>query len=225
MWNIFIRYYKYTNFTLWWELKINRNIAEIYPLSIISDHYPALSIQARHFLKQKQHPIIKSAFVIDIFTLDVITEILKTPLYFLSYINRRVTYGDKVISNHELTILSYHLKNNLYLTEEHSVLWLLDDIGAELDLVMLSRRGGLENEYAHSGILAKYQGTFFDTLIKDIENDKNPNVIDLGFKLLMLSETSLSELNEKVRRICLDSMRDRKLHDLTLIFGKDNSLV
>ena len=205
------------------ELKINRNIDEIYPLSIISDHYPALSIQARHFLKQRQHPIIKSAFVIDIFTLDVITEILKTPLYFLSYINRRVTYGNKVISNYELTILSYHLKNNLYLTEKHSVLWLLDDIGAELDLVMLSRRGGLGNKYDHSGILAKYQGTFFDALIKDIENDKNPNVIDLGFKLLMLSETSVSELNEKVRRICLDSVRDRKLHDLTLIFGKDNS--
>ncbi|MFQ1023501.1 NERD domain-containing protein [Avibacterium paragallinarum] len=65
------------------ELSICRDFAEIYPLSIVSDHYPALATQARNFLQQKVHSIIKPAFVIDIFTLDVITEMLRTPLYFL----------------------------------------------------------------------------------------------------------------------------------------------
>ncbi|QIM69283.1 YecA family protein [Basfia succiniciproducens] len=205
------------------ELNINRNFTEIYPLSIVSDHYPALATQARHFLKQEKYSAIKPAFVIDVFTLDVITEILQTPLYFLSYINRRVMYGNKLHSAHELTVLSYHLKNNLYLDEENLVLSLDDNLNAELDLVMQSKRTGLSNKDIPDGILTKYQGTFFDRLIKDIENNPNPKVIDLGFELLMLNEVTVSVLNENVNRIQLTSIRDRKLHDLTLTFDTEAS--
>ncbi|WGE84980.1 YecA family protein [Actinobacillus equuli] len=205
------------------ELDINRSFTEIYPLSIVSDHYPALATQARHFLQQEKHSVIKPAFVMDVFTLDVITEILQTPLYFLSYINRRVIYGDKVHSNHELTILSYHVKNNLYLDEDNLVLSLDDNLNAELDLVMQSKRTGLSNKYIPDGILTRYHGTFFDKLIKDIENNPNPNVIDLGFELLMLNEATISVLNENVNRIQAASIRDRKLHDLTLTFGAETS--
>ncbi|WGE35178.1 SEC-C metal-binding domain-containing protein [Actinobacillus genomosp. 1] len=205
------------------ELDINRSFTEIYPLSIVSDHYPALATQARHFLQQEKHSVIKPAFVIDVFTLDVITEILQTPLYFLSYINRRVIYGDKVHSNHELTILSYHVKNNLYLDEDNLVLSLDDNLNAELDLVMQSKRTGLSNKYIPDGILTRHHGTFFDRLIKDIENNPNPNVIDLGFELLMLNEATISVLNENVNRIQATSIKDRKLHDLTLTFGAETS--
>lgn len=205
------------------ELDINRKFTEIYPLSIVSDHYPALATQVRHFLQQEKHSVIKPAFVIDVFTLDVITEILQTPLYFLSYINRRVMYGDKILSNHELTILSYHVKNNLYLNEDNLVLSLDDNLNAELDLVMQSKRTGLSNKYIPNGILTKYQGTFFDRLIKDIEKNPNSNVIDLGFELLMINEATVSILNENVNRIQEASIRDRKLHDLTLTFDANNS--
>lgn len=205
------------------ELSICRYFAEIYPLSIVSDHYPALSTQARNFLQQKVHSIIKPAFVIDIFTLDVITEMLHTPLYFLSYINRRVLYGDRIHSNHELTILAYHLSNNLYLDKEYTVIHLGDDLTAELDLAMLSRRTGLSNRIYPKGILTKYQGTFFDKLIKDIEKNPNPNVIDLGFELLMIGENTVSVLNENICKIQKASSNDRKLHDLTLTFDEDHS--
>ncbi|WP_373101125.1 YecA family protein [Necropsobacter rosorum] len=205
------------------ELNICRNFAEIYPLSIVSDHYPALATLARNFLKQKMHSIIKPAFVIDIFTLDAIAEMLQTPLYFLSYINRRVLYGDKIHSNHELTILGYHLSNNLYLDKENIVLHLRDDLNSELDLAMLSRRTGLSNRIYPEGILTKYQGTFFDKLIKDIEKNPNPNVIDLGFELLMIGENTVSVLNENICKIQKAGSSDRKLHDLTLTFDEDHS--
>lgn len=91
------------------EIVINRELKEIYPFCVVSDHYPALSIQARQFLEQNPTDVIKPAFVMDVFFLDVVTEMLRSPLHFLSYINRRALYGDKIMSTHELTILSYHL--------------------------------------------------------------------------------------------------------------------
>ncbi|WP_109078365.1 SEC-C metal-binding domain-containing protein [Aggregatibacter kilianii] len=202
---------------------MSRDFIEIYPISIVSDHYPALATQARQFLKQVKHEIIQPAFVIDIFTLDVITEMLKTPLYFLSYINRRSILTEKVMANHELTILAYHLKSNLYLLEEHTMLQLDDNLGAELDFVMLSRRTGLSEKYDIDGILTKYKGTFFERLIKSIEWNPKPQTIDLGFELLMLNEETVSMLNKSIDKIRQASLQDGKLHDLVLTFDKQDS--
>lgn len=206
------------------ELKINRDFAEIYPLSIVSDHYPALATQARNFLNQTDHNIIKPAFVIDIFALDVICEMLCTPLYFLSYIHRRAMYTDKFLANHELTILAYHLRENLYLQDNFTIMNLGDDLGVDLDLAMESRRNGLSNQYDIDGILTKYKGTFFEKLIKDIERDSDSNLIDLGLELLMVNEDTVKTLNESFDIIHRKSIIDRKEHNLVLTFDENHSI-
>ncbi|MEW6520831.1 MAG: NERD domain-containing protein [Thermodesulfobacteriota bacterium] len=137
------------------EICISREFKEIYPFCVVSDHYPALSFQTRQFLKQKTSDLIKQAFVMDVFFLDVMTEMLQSPLHFLSYVNRRTLYGDKVFSTHELTILSYHLKQNLWMDGEYTMMQLGDDICADLDLAMLSRRDGVPGEQTPDGILTK----------------------------------------------------------------------
>lgn len=125
------------------EMGISRDFKEIYPFCVVSDHYPALSFQARQFLVQEPTDLIKPAFVMDVFFLDVVTEMLKSPLHFLSYVYRRTLYGDNVLCTHETTVLSYHLKQNLWLEDKHVMLQLSDDIRAELDIAMLSRREGI----------------------------------------------------------------------------------
>lgn len=205
------------------ELKICREFAEIYPFSIVSDHYPALATQARNFLNQIEHNVIKPAFVIDIFALDVICEILCTPLYFLSYIHRRAMYTEKFFSNHELTILSYHLKQNLYLQDNFTLMHLGDDLGVDLDLAMESRRNGLSNQYDVDGILTRYRGTFFEQLIKDLEKTQNQKAIDLGLELLMLNEDTINTLNKNFSIIHQKSLSDGKEHDLVLTFDQENS--
>ncbi|QIM67866.1 prepilin peptidase [Mannheimia granulomatis] len=206
------------------ELKINRDFSEIYPFSVVSDHYPALATQARNFLNQTVHNIIKPAFVIDIFALDVICEMLCTPLYFLSYIHRRAMYTDKFLANHELTILSYHLKQNLYLQDNFTLMHLGDDLGVDLDLAMESRRNGLSNQYDVDGILTKYKGTFFEKLIKDIERNSDSNLIDLGLELLMVNEDTVKTLNESFDIIHRKSISDRKEHNLVLTFDENHSI-
>ena len=63
---------------------------------MVADHYPALSFQTWQFLEVKTNDIIQVPFVIDIFTLDAMTEMLDSPLRFLDYVNRRTKYGDRL---------------------------------------------------------------------------------------------------------------------------------
>lgn len=205
------------------ELNIKREFKEIYPFCIISEHYPALSFQARQFLKFNTTEIIKSPFVMDVFLLDVMTEMLQSPLHLLSYINRRTSYGDKIFSTHELTILSHHLKNNLWMDDQYSMMHLEDDLSAELDLAMLTRREGIQGISTPEGILTKYEGTPFDQLIKEINNLEDPAVVDLGFMLLSISGEAIEMINDGIRHINKLCQNDGKNHSITQTFPDSKS--
>jgi hypothetical protein len=198
------------------EIAIRREFKEIYPFCVVSDHYPALSFQARQFLKQNPTDLIKPAFVMDVFFLDVVTEMLRSPLHFLSYVNRRTLYGDKILSAHELTILSYHLKQNLWMDGEYTMMQLGDDICADLDLAMLTRRDGIPGSETPDGILTKYEGTHFDGLVKDIELREHSATVDFGFMLLTLSGDTIEMINDGISKLVELGQKDGKHHDLTL---------
>ncbi len=198
------------------EITIRRQFKEIYPFCVVSDHYPALSFQVRQFLKQNPTDLIKPAFVMDVFFLDVVTEMLSSPLYFLSYINRRTLYGNKISSTRELTILSYHLKQNLWFHDKYKIIHLEDDICADLDLAMLTRRNSIPGSETPDGILTRYEGTHFDRWIKDIESSEHLGTIDFGFMLLTLSSDAIEMINDAISKLVALGKKDGKHHDLTL---------
>jgi len=98
------------------------NLKEIYIFCVVADHYPSLSFQAHQFLKLDTSAQIRTPFVTDVFAVDVITEMLQTPLRFLSYVSRRVQYHDRVMASHEITVLAYHLRSNLWIDDEFNFL-------------------------------------------------------------------------------------------------------
>lgn len=198
------------------ELLFNRDFQEIYPFCVVSDHYPALGFQARQFLKYQITEEIKPPFVMDVFLLDVMSEMLQSPLYFLSYINRRVEYSERILSNHELTVLSYHLKQNLWIDNDISMIQLGDDICADLDLAMLTRRNNAPGKETPEGILTKYKGTTYGKLIAEIGSLDDAATIDLGFMLLSLSGDTIEQINDGIDHLCRLYMEDGRHHDLTL---------
>lgn len=205
------------------KLDIKRNYKEIYPFCIVSDHYPALTFQARQFLEFTETDVIKAPFVMDVFLLDVMTEMLESPLHFLSYVNRRTEYGDKILSTHELTILSYHLKQNLWMDGEFTMMQLADDICADLDLAMLARREGIPGEKVPGGILTKYIGTEFHKILCNIDEIENSATLDLGFMLLSLSGDTVEMINDGISQLMSLGKKDGKHHDLTLGISEGRS--
>jgi SEC-C motif len=200
-------------------VKLPASLKRIFVICLISDHYPALSFQTRQFLKFVATDTISPPFVMDVFALDAMTEMLSSPLQFLSYVDRRTAYTNKLMAAHELTILSYHLKQNLWLDEELDMIVLDDDISADLDLAMLVRREGIPGKATPDGILTRFAATALGRMVTAIEVRPDPATIDLGFMLLTLGEDTVIDVSEGIEQLVKRGIVDGKNHDLTVSLG------
>jgi SEC-C motif len=194
-------------------------LREIYPVCVVSDHYPALTTQADEFLKYETNETIQPPLITDVFLVDVLAEMLTSPLQLLSYIDRRVNIGQRVHAINELTILGCHLTQNLWFEDGFDQLMLDDSLAIELDTAMTVRREGVSGSRTPKGILTHLDGTLVGRMIKAIENRAEAELVDLGFMLLTLGGESLKILNRGLEEIAKQTRLDGRTHDLTLNLG------
>ena len=188
----------------------------VFPMSVVADHYPALAFQARHFLKAETSERIVAPLVTDVFALDAITEMLASPLRLFSYLNLRARFGDKFLANHEHTLLSHHLKRNLWLDSDVDMMLLHDDIPVHLDIAMAVRRDGVSGATTPDGILTRYEATPFGRIIESIEDRPSPAAVDLRLMLLELGEDTVDALNKYVDQVLALTAADGRLHDASI---------
>lgn len=207
-------------FSMWdgTTLEIPNNLTQIFPISLVADHYPALAFQTRQFLVQRELPAVLAPLIIDVFTLDVMTEMLNRPLRFLSYLESRSLFGSKISIQHEITLLAYHIKYNLWIDDKYDFVALEDDFTADLEIAMGARRAGMLGKKTPDGILTAIEGRRIDALIKAIEAEPFGPMIDLIMRLYQLSGSSMKELAAGVDRVLL-SAQVRSSSDFTLGFG------
>jgi len=175
-----------------------------------------LSFQANQFLNFQTTDVIRPPFVMDVFLLDTLTEMLTTPLRFLSYVKLRVAVSNKLRSGHELTVLGYHLKQNLWLDEKYNMVMLEDSIAQDLDTAMMVRRDNQPGDDTPAGILTKMRGTCYERLIKEIEAKANPAILELGFHLLSMDEDACMAVHRLLEAITQKAQLDGSRHDGTL---------
>lgn len=141
-----------------------------FPICLLSDYYPSLTTQARELLEYRTTEHIMHPYIMDVFLLDLLTEMLDTPVFFLDYLYKRCFYNTSIIATHELVVLSLYLKTNLYFEEKFSLAYLEENISADLELAMLVRRDNYQGERTPSGMLTihngKYTGLVIDSLKK-----------------------------------------------------------
>lgn len=191
-------------------------IKEIYPFCVVSDHYPALAFQVSQYLKYSADEIIRPPFVMDVFLLDVLAEMLDTPLRFISYVRMRLESAQKLMMGHELTALAYHLRCNLFLDEQYNIVMLEDSIAADLDTAMTVRREGLPGQCVPPGILTKMKGTYYERLIEQIERRPHPAVLELGFTLLSMDGDSCNTVHRAIDGLTKMGKMDGQRHDFVL---------
>jgi hypothetical protein len=199
-------------------------LKKVYLLCLVLDHYPALSFQVRQFLKPVVSEKISSPFVTDVFTLDVMTEMLASPLQLLSYIDRRTGYSDRVFAGHELTVLGFHLTSNLWLSPDTDWLHLHDDVASSLDAAMAVRRDGVPGERTPHGILTLMRGSAYAKLVSELENDPRGELVDLGFMLLKMGSESATQLSQGLEYLTRQTRETRGHHNCTMGSGRDTGL-
>ncbi|MBW0280382.1 SEC-C metal-binding domain-containing protein [Shewanella xiamenensis] len=198
------------------EVNIQSDFKTIFPVCIVSDHFPALAAQARHFLKYQTTNVIKHPYVMDVFLVDMITEMLPSPLWVLDYLLKRSDYGDSILSNHELVILSTYIKQNLYFEEEPTLVVLEDDISTDLELAMLARRDGHDGPKTPEGFLTCPRKSHIGRIIGDIEFSADYCLQKLGLHLLSMSGNSIDLLNEAISKMITQFKKDHQHHDISL---------
>jgi len=202
------------------ELAFASHFRKTLIVCVVSDHYPALAFQCAHLLEYTSSDAVPAPFVTDVFTLDIITEMLDTPIYCLDYIVKRTSYFDKISISHELTALAYHLKLNLWFDDKVDYVHIEDDFGTDLDVALAVRRRGIHGRATPEGVLTKFVNKAVGRLIRDIELFEHPATTNLAFLLLSLSEETLNEISEAVDKLRLRSHQYGRGEDVTLLFRR-----
>jgi hypothetical protein len=184
----------------------------------------ALSFQARQFLQTQNIDRVQAPLVVDVFTIDAMTEMLRSPLQFLSYVNRRANYAEQLMASQELTILGYHLTKNLWVQPDVNLMHLGDDFSAGLDIAMVVRRAGVQGPATPDGVLTRFGKTTVGRIVKEIEARPDPATIDLGFLLLAMSEQAVTEMSRAVDRLAARTRADGKVHDATFAFKEGSGI-
>ena len=169
-------------------------LSQVFPICVVADHYPALAFQTEQFLVTREVERTLAPLVVDVFTLDAMAEMLDRPLRFLSYLELRSLHGARVQIHHEITLLSYHLKYNLWLDDEFDFVALEDDFAADLEIALGARRLGLPGRRTPAGILTILAGRALDGVIREIEASPFGPMIDLVMLLYQLSGDAMKQL-------------------------------
>ena len=205
------------------EIIIDRKPRTIFPICIVADHYPALAFQARQFLNTTVTKTIQQPLVSDIFNLDAIVEMLNTPLHFLNYLTLRSRFGDKLMVSHEMTVLGFHLKHNLWFNNEADVINLGDDFASDLDIAMLARRAGIPGERTPKGVLTRFDNLTIGRLLSEVEKIASPELTGLGLLLLQVDQKTAKFLSSGIDRIVRQANLDSKNHDVSIAIGGSSS--
>jgi hypothetical protein len=199
------------------EVAIADRLRLVFPVCVVSDHYPALAFQARQFLKTTVSVSIQAPLVTDVFAFDAIAEMLDTPLQFINYLTLRARFADKLFVPNELTSLGFHLTQNIWVDSEFDLISLDETLASQLDIAMLSRRDGAPGDKTPKGILTRYAGLHIGRIIDEIESTASPSLTDLGLILLQLGSKTAKLLSAGINRIIQDARHDGRLHDFSTV--------
>ncbi|MBB4099377.1 YecA family protein [Sphingomonas kyeonggiensis] len=193
-------------------------VSQIFPVCLVADHYPALAFQADQFLLRRDVDGVVAPLIIDVFTLDVMAEMLDRPLRFLSYLELRARASSKIHIHHEITLLAYHIKYNLWLDDEYDFVALEDDFAADIEIAMGARRFGLPGKRTPNGILTVTEGRRVDAIIRAIEAEPMGAMIDLVLLIYQLSGNAMKELLGGIDRVLASALTNGK-SDFSLGFA------
>ena len=191
-------------------------VERVYPICVLSDHYPALAMQTRAFLKSEIDSTLGPPLVCDLFLIDVLTEMLPSPLRLLSYVTLRAQFGERLWVENELTTFGFYLLRNLWIDDKLSLMMLDDSVASELDAAMLVRREGLPGEATPKGILTRFNHTRLGRIISEIEYNPNQFSVGMGLAILEMDEKSVGKISLVIDEMIRNAGKTGSNRNLTL---------
>ena len=136
--------------------------------------------------------------VADVFLIDVLAEMLPTPLRLLSYLNRRANYHEKILAQDELGVLAVHLRENLWIDNDTDMLAILEQGTYDMNVAMMVRRAGMPGKATPDGVLKRLARTVVGRIVAQVEAEPNPAAMEIGLKLLKLGEGVIQQIDTAI---------------------------
>lgn len=201
------------------------------PICVLSEHFPALTMQIRWLLKENQHEKIASALVFDVFLLDLMYKTLNTPLEFIHFISVLSNVREIFLANTQIDLLAVHLSRNLLCSEDADMFYLDNGLSADLDLFLLNKRRNIithtdRNEIPSLSCWFKFKDTYWWQLFAFCSQLDIKEKFKFGLELLQLS----GEFIEQYNSIVLDRINKLKLNtnqiisDFTMFLSNNHGL-
>lgn len=116
-----------------------RSLSRAYPIVVLSDHFPSLTILTRHLVQEhKDWPPI----IVDLFFLDVLCQLLHHPVDIIYYLRQRARFFNQIWTDSEFNLLGFHMRQKLYVGEDIDFMMVDRDFGAELSDYFVAKEAG-----------------------------------------------------------------------------------
>lgn len=169
-------------------------LPRLFPMVILSDHFPAAVQLSRMLLKRfdEMPPVIW-----DIGFLDCITRILVSPIEVIFYLQTRSQHFDKVVSDSEFNFLGYHIRSKLALPENVDWMMLERDFATVVDDFMIAADLKIKAQRP-LGVLEQLDIPVISELFAVLKNS-DPELAGVVIDLYDFSGAALADLSATIQ--------------------------
>jgi hypothetical protein len=165
---------------------------------------------------------IREQIVTDIFFIDVLTELLNTPLLIIDYIAQRCRYGQRFTVQSEINALGCYLSEAMYFEDKVDNIIIDSDMGRDVDMAMTVRRLlGIPGQGIPQGLLTKLnRDDPYSSFVQQLSSPHRNEELQLGMSLLHYPEERvLKQFNVVTEQIRSRCTANRPTHSVSVEFS------
>ncbi len=197
-------------------IQVKENIDDAYIICATGDHYPAINIQTKSYLKKKAtdpYPVVQS-----VFDLETISFYLRDPYDFIYYARQRTIHASHFEAESEMAFLGFHLNQKLFPTDGYDVTVISRYYAHLIDLSFPVLKG--EHPFSDSAfkVFHKWKNDDFDVLVNEVKvrSIGHPQLTDLIFFLFDLAGSVADKIFTVFGEIKRTTRHDLQPHDATI---------
>lgn len=172
-------------------------LARAFPLVILSDHFPSLSMLSNDLIKTKEG---RFPVVTDVFFLDVLLKVLNDPVELLYYLQQRTRFFEKIHTDSEYNLLGFHMKHKLYVSDEHDFVMIDKGFAADIDDYIIASEVGRPCPIKFVTLEERIGLPTISTLVSLLKS-WSPDVCGIAIELLDFSSQALQGIADHIHKV------------------------
>jgi hypothetical protein len=197
------------------EIHLSESIDEVYIICLTTENYPTLALQA--YLMLEKEVKMPYPLAITIFDLEILVHYLNDPYHFLHYVRQRVNYIDYFRADEERNYLGFYLLNGLHKCAEKSMKYIPECFGQLIDRNFFPIKVGKVISNEGDKISSMWRNEYFEDIMLDIKQMKIPQITDVIFHLLDLSNETKDKIAFHLESTIKNSIEKQINQDFTIV--------